>query len=104
MTNGCAPVVWSLLNGGAAGITHRRSADAFNDGGLLASRFTPDAIADVLLKRRVAARILVNHRMHCVGCARREKLLAQKYWPQPTIIGKITRPCHTYGGTRSRSC
>jgi hybrid cluster-associated redox disulfide protein len=26
-------------------------------------------IADVLLKRPVAARILVNHRMHCVGCA-----------------------------------
>ena len=26
-------------------------------------------VADVLLKRPFAARILVNHRMHCVGCA-----------------------------------
>ena len=26
-------------------------------------------VADVLLKRPLAARILVNHRMHCVGCA-----------------------------------
>jgi hybrid cluster-associated redox disulfide protein len=26
-------------------------------------------VADVLLKRPRAARILVNHRMHCVGCA-----------------------------------
>jgi hybrid cluster-associated redox disulfide protein len=26
-------------------------------------------VADVLLKRPVAACILVNHRMHCVGCA-----------------------------------
>jgi hybrid cluster-associated redox disulfide protein len=26
-------------------------------------------VADVLLKRPLAARILVKHRMHCVGCA-----------------------------------
>lgn len=26
-------------------------------------------VADVLLRRPRAARILVNHRMHCVGCA-----------------------------------
>lgn len=26
-------------------------------------------VADALLKRPSAARILVNHRMHCVGCA-----------------------------------
>ena len=26
-------------------------------------------VADVLLRRPLAARILVNHRMHCVGCA-----------------------------------
>jgi hybrid cluster-associated redox disulfide protein len=26
-------------------------------------------VADVLLKRPLAARILVNRRMHCVGCA-----------------------------------
>ena len=26
-------------------------------------------VADVLRKRPLAARILVNHRMHCVGCA-----------------------------------
>ena len=26
-------------------------------------------VADALLKRPFAARILVNHRMHCVGCA-----------------------------------
>lgn len=26
-------------------------------------------VADVLLKRPLAARILVNHHMHCVGCA-----------------------------------
>jgi hybrid cluster-associated redox disulfide protein len=26
-------------------------------------------VADALLKRPVAARILVNHHMHCVGCA-----------------------------------
>lgn len=26
-------------------------------------------VAEVLLKRPLAARILVNHRMHCVGCA-----------------------------------
>ena len=26
-------------------------------------------VADVLLTRPLAARILVNHRMHCVGCA-----------------------------------
>src|SRR5437762_13939094 len=25
-------------------------------------------VADVLLRRPLAARILVNHRMHCVGC------------------------------------
>ncbi len=26
-------------------------------------------VAEVLLKRPLAARILVSHRMHCVGCA-----------------------------------
>jgi hybrid cluster-associated redox disulfide protein len=26
-------------------------------------------VADVLLKRPLVARILVNHHMHCVGCA-----------------------------------
>ena len=26
-------------------------------------------VADVLLRRPLAARILVNHRMYCVGCA-----------------------------------
>ncbi|HEY2904285.1 MAG TPA: DUF1858 domain-containing protein [Vicinamibacterales bacterium] len=26
-------------------------------------------VADVLLRRPLAARILVNHHMHCVGCA-----------------------------------
>ena len=26
-------------------------------------------VADVLLRRPLAARILVDHRMHCVGCA-----------------------------------
>jgi hybrid cluster-associated redox disulfide protein len=26
-------------------------------------------VADVLLRRPLAARVLVNHRMHCVGCA-----------------------------------
>jgi len=26
-------------------------------------------LAEVLLKRPLAARILVNHHMHCVGCA-----------------------------------
>ena len=26
-------------------------------------------VADLLLRRPLAARILVNHRMHCVGCA-----------------------------------
>jgi hybrid cluster-associated redox disulfide protein len=26
-------------------------------------------VADVLLKRPMAARILVNHHVHCVGCA-----------------------------------
>jgi hypothetical protein len=27
------------------------------------------AVAEVLLKLPLAPRILVNHRMHCVGCA-----------------------------------
>jgi hybrid cluster-associated redox disulfide protein len=26
-------------------------------------------VAEVLLRRPFAARVLVNHRMHCVGCA-----------------------------------
>ena len=26
-------------------------------------------VADVLLKRPLAARVLLHHRMHCVGCA-----------------------------------
>lgn len=28
-----------------------------------------DSVAEILLKRPVAARVLVSHRMYCIGCA-----------------------------------
>lgn len=40
------------------------------DGTAMIESLTASAtVADVLLQRPLAARILVQHRMHCVGCA-----------------------------------
>jgi hybrid cluster-associated redox disulfide protein len=88
-------------------------------------------VADVLRKRPLAARVLLNHRMHCLGCeiapfetleeacgiygvsvrdllAELNATTTESAGPETlanlTFISKITRLCHTCGGTQSRFC